>query len=151
MTRSGSISPGPSPRGTSAGILSLVLASVAVLVACKEERPTYDLKMLMYQVERDQLAAEAILGDPARLPDVLVHLRSIETYSAREYFEAHTERPSFVGDPATFLQRQEFFAGRLAETLAAAESGDAGGTAAAWMRMRMACEVCHTEFRPEVR
>ena len=129
--------------------LAAVLALLGMTAGCGESGPRYSLKQVMYQMEQDQLAAEKVLGDPDGVPALLERLRSIELYSDRAYFEAYSKRPVFAGNPARFFELYDQYRARLDEALAAAESGDPGAASMAWARLRMSCEVCHVEYRPE--
>ncbi|MEM7305154.1 MAG: cytochrome c [Planctomycetota bacterium] len=125
--------------------------ALALLPACAGEggvRSKYTLHTVMLQMDYDDKALAQQLGQPDQ---ALGTLESLQRWGTDAAFEAYVARGTFEGDPADFRERQTLFQTRLDAALSAARSGDPAALQAKYFELRMSCELCHAEYRPEPR
>jgi len=127
-------------------VLPLALFAAA-FAACGKSEPRLSLQMVMYQIDFEEKAMrEAAFGGD--LAGVVRSGGEIQRWMGDPAFERYLARPNLPGEPAAFAELKAYFAGTLDEVLGMARSGDRDGVRGAYGRMRMACDVCHRDFRP---
>jgi len=124
------------------------IALLGLLSACGGEEG-YTLQQVMYQVEYEEQAIEAAL-ETGDLATVASSATAMGRWCADPSFAAEVQTRSFTGDADQFLALRADFLGRIDRLASAASSGDAALTMQGYAALRMACEVCHARFRPEL-
>ena len=131
----------------SSSCVTVLAASVFIAGACGGSEPRLSLLQVMYMIDFEDQRMRSALGR-GDLPQVLDAGNNIRRHHEDAAFERYLERPNLPAPIARFNEYQTGFLSSLDEVLAAAQSGDLAGANRVYPRMRMACEICHRDFRP---
>jgi hypothetical protein len=130
--------------------ISLLALWIYLSVACGRREPTYTLKEAMYQVDWADKHLKELLITGGNAVDVASRAQEMALWIRDPSFERYIDGPSFRGEPMRFHASRAEFEAKLSELILAARAGEIAAASRAYAPMRMACESCHKEFRPEL-
>lgn len=104
----------------------------------------------MYQVDWADKKLKELLLDGGRAEDVARRAQDMAVWIRDPSFERYVDALSFRGEPTRFHASRAAFEAKLSDVIRAARADDIAAASRAYAPMRVACESCHKEFRPEV-